>query len=134
MFKSLGYSPQVVYHYTRKANVTSILDSKEIKRFKDTYTFFTETEELADWLIRNVTCNSNCATIDFDGIPKANRNNIEDFCILKLTVNRKYIDNTKWFASGSAFGPNDDKLKKINSSICYKGNVKFTECEIVKEY
>ena len=133
-FKPLGRSPEVVYHYTKLDNVSSITKDKEVKRFKDTYTFFTESLELADWLLKNVTCNPNCGTVGFDGIIRKNDNNIKDYCILKLTVNKNYIDNTKWYLSDSAFNGDKDVIDVVNSSICYKGNLKFVECEVVKFY
>ena len=131
-WKRLGYNPSVVYHYTKKSNVDSIIKDKKIKKFRDIYTFFTESYESAIYLLEKVTCNPRCATIGFDGITRPNRNSIEDFCVLELEIDKNYIDTTKWYESNSAFGDNKEKVAKINSSICYQGDVRFKNCKILE--
>ena len=130
-WKRLDYNPDIIYHYTKKENVKNILQDKKIKKFKDSYTFFTKSYDDAIYLINNVTCNPKCVTIGFDGIKRVNKNNPKDYVILKLEVDKNYIDRTKWFISSSASGINQERIQKINDSICYKGDLKFKSCEIL---
>lgn len=133
-FERINYSPDFVYHYTKIENFAYILRDKKIKKGKDTYCFFNETQRESEWILENVTCNPNCKTVDFDGIPKLNRNNIEDYIILKLEVDKNYVDNTKWYKSDSGYGTDEKYVDMINSSICYKGDLRYKTLRVAKSY
>lgn len=135
LFKRLEFLPETVYHYTKKDNIESIIKDKKIKKFKDKYTFFTMSELDSDFLMSNLTCNPLARTRDYNGIIRTNTNKKEDYILLKLKVDRKYVDNTLWYSSDSTGGGNSKLAQEINSrTICYKGDLKYTEIEVIKTY
>jgi hypothetical protein len=128
-FKSeerLGYRPKEIYHFTKKENLESIKNDREIKRFSDVYTFYNPTLEESVWFLKNITCNSACATRGTDGIIRGNDNKIEDYVVLRIVPNEHYVDSSKYFKSHSTGLEYVDK-----HVICYKGNLRIKELEVV---
>jgi hypothetical protein len=121
----LGYMPKVIYHFTKKENLESIMKDRIIKHFSDVYTFYCPTEWEAKWFLYNVTCNPKATTVGADGVKKQNNNKIDEFVLLKIIPDRIYLDNNKWFKSNSTRNDNVDR-----HVICYKGNVRIKNAEI----
>lgn len=135
LFKRLLFTPSIVFHYTKRNNVESIMRDRTIKRFKDVYTFFSNSESDSDFLLENLACNPKAGVRDYKGIIRDNINKKEDFVLLKILVNKNYTDSTKWYQSDSTEGTAEDLVKEINAkTICFKGDLRCSKIEIVKEY
>ena len=124
MWELLGREPQIVYHFTRRKNVDSIVKDRQLKKFKDTHVFVCENYEGCIEVIKSTILNPNARYVDFDGmVKKYNPEDIKDFVIMKLET--RFSKTMNWYKSQSAFNKMVDDY-----TVAYKGNLPIKVLEV----
>lgn len=136
MWECIKREPVIVYHYTKKENIGNIINDGQVKKGKDTHSFFSETLENTMIIMSNSVMNEGAAYMGLDGIPlKYGKFNPIDYVILELEpqyakamdwyIWRNEVDSSKYVMVDSAF-----KLEEIK--LAYKGNMRFKNPKIIE--
>lgn len=136
MWECIKREPAIVYHYTKRGNVEQILNDRQVKKGKDTHSFFSETLEDTMIIMSNSVMNEGAVYMGLDGIPlKYGKFNPDEYVILELEpqyakaldwyIWRNETNSKRYVMVDSAF-----KLEKIK--IAYKGNMRFKNPRLIE--
>lgn len=135
MYIPMPQSPEIIYHYTKKKNLDSILRDGVIKRFDDTECWFSLSIYDMVILMQYTVMREGRPFIAVGGkvsyYPKFDP---EDYVILKLQP--LHSSKTKWFHWKDPITPKlpKDRLEAIErAKVCYRGNLRFKEPATILE-
>lgn len=122
--KKVNPKIKYLYHYTKKENVTKILEDKKIKS-KDSYVFFTGSLNDTIHIFDNEIMQKDKIYVDVDGnLKRREKCNKQDYCILKIP----YVDDDKFYQFEFS---NQDKNSIYSYSIPHKGEYSFKKAKIL---
>lgn len=135
----MGYTkvsiPPVVFHFTKKKNLDSIMSDQKIRRFDDTECWFCRSKpDMLRYMQMTVLCEGK-PFVDVDGrIKRYPKFNPDDYVVLKLTPRYREGNWYQWnqvlpsYASPEviAEGKEFSRLK-----VGFRGDLRFKECEVI---
>lgn len=128
-YKRVSTPPEVLYHYTKKENLSKILEDGKIRKFKDRECWFCNSLEDTLRLMELTVMNEGGQYVDVNGFrqryPKFNS---EEYVIIEVTPRHQNGEWVKWIQEISPSASSE--LKELaeefsNLKIGYRGDLKF---------
>lgn len=128
-YERISDAPKILYHYTKKDNIESILNDGKIKKFKDKECWFCTSVDDALRYMELTVMNEGNPYIDVNGLRKKFPAFIaEDFVVLELTPRFQNGDWVKWNQEYPPSTPleTQELLKEFSDlKIAFRGDFKF---------